>query len=91
MTNRLNRWRKEIDRIDQALLRLLNRRAAAVLQIGRVKKGKGLPVFDGRREERVLRRLFRANYGPLPASSIRQIFRRILKESRSLQTGGHER
>lgn len=84
----LDQWRKRIDRIDQALLKLLNRRATAALQIGRLKKNRGLPVFDGRREEKVLQRLVRTNHGPLQASSIRQIFRRILGESRRLQKRG---
>lgn len=87
----LDQWRKRIDQIDQGILRLLNRRAAAALQIGRLKKSRRLPVFDGQREGKVLQRLARANHGPLPASSIRQIFRRILGESRRLQKRGEER
>ena len=81
----LSRLRSQIDRIDRQLLRLLNRRAAAAARIGRFKKSRGLPVYDGRREGAVLKRLLRANRGPLPAASVRGIFREILQHSRKLQ------
>ncbi|MBI3333138.1 MAG: chorismate mutase [Candidatus Omnitrophica bacterium] len=81
----LNQLRKRIDRIDRDVLRLLNQRAALALRIGEFKKKRGLPVFDGRREEEVLRRLMRASCGPLPPSASHEIFRVILRLSRRLQ------
>ena len=81
----LDRLRLRIDRIDKKLLRLLNQRASAALQIGRVKKQNGLPVFDEKRERAVLGRLVRGNGGPLPAASVKAIFREILRRNRSLQ------
>ena len=81
----LDQLRRQIDRIDLQLLRLLNRRAAAALEIGRVKKKQRLPVYDGRREQQILLRLARKNPGPLPASSVKGIFREILRRNRGLQ------
>ena len=81
----LDQLRLRIDRIDKKLLRLLNQRASAALQIGRVKKQNGLPVFDKKRERAVLGRLVRGNGGPLPASSVKAIFREILRRNRGLQ------
>ena len=81
----LARLRLRIDRIDKKLLRLLNQRASAALQIGRVKKQNGLPVFDKKRERAVLGRLVRNNGGPLPAASVKAIFREILRRNRGLQ------
>ncbi len=81
----LDQLRKQIDRIDLQLLRLLNRRAASALQIGRIKKKHGLPVYDGRREQEVLLRLTRRNAGPLPAASVKAIFKEILRRNRGLQ------
>ena len=81
----LDRLRSRIDKIDLQLLRLLNRRAAAALEIGRVKKKQGLPVYDSRREKEVLRRLVRQNGGPLPAASVKGIFGEILRRNRGLQ------
>ncbi len=80
----LDQLRRQIDRIDLQLLRLLNHRAASALQIGRIKKKHRLPVYDGRREQQVLQRLTRENPGPLPASSVKAIFREILRRIRGL-------
>lgn len=81
----LDQLRRQIDRIDLELLKLLNRRVAAAVRIGRFKKRLGLPVYDGHREGRLLRRLIRSNPGPLADVSVRGIFRQILRSSRRLQ------
>jgi len=77
------RW--QIDRIDLRLLRVLNQRAALALRVGRLKQQRGLPVFDGRREEAVLRQVAGANRGPLPAQAVRAIYREILRQIRRLE------
>lgn len=82
----LNQLRKQIDEIDLKLLSLLNRRAALAVKIGQIKRRRGLPVFDSRREEAVLRRISRIHRGPLTALSIRRIFRGIFSHSRKLQS-----
>ena len=81
----LDQLRRRIDRTDLQLLRLLNQRAAAAVRIGQFKKRQGLPVYDGRREGKLLRRLLRKNPGPLSSASVRGIFREILRTSRRLQ------
>ena len=85
-TKTLYRLRRQIDRIDQSLLRLLNRRATLAVRIGNLKRKQGLPVFDIRREKEVLGRLKRTNQGPLPGGSIRRIFHQILACSRKLES-----
>jgi chorismate mutase / prephenate dehydratase len=84
----LEQLRKKIDRIDRQLLQLLNRRASLALQIGRWKRRKDRPIFDGNRENAVLRRTIRSNGGPLSAPAVRAIFREILRTSRRLQKKG---
>ena len=83
--------RKQIDRLDLRLLRLLNRRAALALRVGRLKHRQGLAVFDGRREQAVLRQVGRANHGPLTRGSVRRVFREILRQSRQLERSGKKR
>lgn len=83
----LNALRREIDRIDLGVLRLLNRRAALARRIGQLKRKQGLPVQDRRREQTVLARMLRGNGGPLPAGAVRGIFREILRQNRRLQAG----
>ncbi len=80
----LKQLRKQIDRIDHRLLRLLNKRASLALRVGEVKKRHGHPVFDGGREAEIIRRLTRTNPGPFPARSIQEIFRAIVRNSRRL-------
>lgn len=87
----LKQLRKQIDRIDLQLLRLLNKRADYVLRIGELKKREGRPIFDGQRETEVLRRLRRSNDGPLPVGSVQQIFRAVLQQSRRLEMPARKR
>lgn len=83
---RLFQLRKRIDQIDLKLLQLLNRRANLVLQIGQLKKKRGLAVFDGKREKDLLKHLAQGNPGPLSSRAIGQIFAQVLKHSRKIQT-----
>ena len=82
--------REEIDRVDEELLRLLNRRARIAVEIGELKRRAGLPVLDPAREQEVLSRP-RANAGgPLGRGAVARIFRRIVRESRRAQEQARE-
>jgi len=84
MVARIERWRDEIDVIDAELVSLLNRRAGLALEVGRRKRGAGLPLRDARRERQILARALRANPGPLGGAAIERLFRAILAESRRM-------
>ena len=77
--------RDKIDAIDADLLRILNERTRLSKEVGRIKLASGQAVFAPGREEVLLRRLLKQNKGPLPAESLRSIYREILSASRSLQ------
>ena len=79
-------WRTEIDEVDRELLRLLNRRARLAMKVGSLKKAAGLPCCDPEREREVLRELQKANAGPLDGQAITKLFRRIIRESREMET-----
>ena len=79
-------WRTEIDELDRELLRLLNRRARLAMKVGALKKTAGLPCCDPERERAVLSELQKANAGPLDALAITKLFRRIIRESRNMET-----
>ncbi|HEY2962408.1 MAG TPA: chorismate mutase, partial [Pyrinomonadaceae bacterium] len=79
-------WRKEIDEIDAQLLCLLNMRARLALKVGALKKAKHLPFCDPDREQYVLTRLQDINTGPLDDRAVYKLFRRIIRESRRVQT-----
>jgi len=79
-------WRAEIDETDRELLRLLNRRARLAMKVGALKRAAGLPCCDPEREGAVIRDLQKANAGPLDALAITKVFRRIIRESRDMET-----
>jgi chorismate mutase len=81
----IERWRKEIDELDEELLRLLNMRARLAVKVGSLKRATGMPVRDPEREEFVLQRLREANTGPLDQEAVVRLFRRIIRESRRVE------
>jgi chorismate mutase/prephenate dehydratase len=82
---RLKALREKIDRIDDQLLKLLNERAALVLEIGTVKKEEQRRFHVLEREEAIYQRLIKSNPGPFPSAAIRPIFREIMSASLSLE------
>ncbi|MBN2845447.1 MAG: chorismate mutase, partial [Deltaproteobacteria bacterium] len=81
----LDDLRKEIEKKDRALVKVLNERARLSIEIGKLKEKEGLPVYDPARESVIYRRLSEINEGPLPNNALNDIFREILSQSRSLQ------
>jgi len=77
--------RRQIDRIDDQLLRLLNRRARLAMAIAAQKARHNSKVYAPGREKGILARLVRGNRGPLSERLVRAIFREIISASRSLE------
>ena len=77
--------RKRIDLLDESLVRLLNARAACALEIGRVKREMGVPIYQPERENEVLRNVQAVNNGPLDQEAIKRLFERIIDEARHLE------
>jgi chorismate mutase-like protein len=82
---RLEEYRRNIDRIDLQLLALLNERTRIVEKIGAVKEEFSLPVYEPKREDQVFRNVIEHNNGPLPADAVKRIFERVIDEMRTLQ------
>lgn len=83
------RRRKEIDRLDAELVRLLNQRASIALELAELKRGLGWSLCDRERERRVLSQVADSNCGPFDRHGLRRIFRRIICESRRIERRGH--
>ena len=82
----LDDLRRDIDRVDEGLVRLLNERARYVCAIGRLKKQLGMAVYQPDRERDVFNRVRGlAADGPLSADAIARLFERIIDEARSLE------
>ena len=81
-------WRKKIDELDRKLVALLNERAAAAIEIGRLKRNTDLPIYEPDREQQVIGNAQKASGGPLEPRDVAQIFERIMDVMRSIQRHG---
>ena len=82
----LDDLRRDIDRVDEVLVRLLNERARCVCEVGRLKKEQGLEVYQPDREKEVLSHVRSiAAEGPLGPEAIARLFERIIDEARRLE------
>jgi chorismate mutase/prephenate dehydratase len=85
MKDKLQQLRNKIDEIDAKLVRLLNERTKCVLEIGKIKHASGGEIYAPDREEAVLRKIVEQGTGPLPADSLRAIYREVMSASLALE------
>ncbi|TAJ09940.1 MAG: prephenate dehydratase [Nitrospirae bacterium] len=89
MANRqdIQQFRKEIDRIDDEILCLLNERSKSVIEIGKLKKesDSNANLHTPGREAEIVNRLMAQNQGPFPNDAIRPVYREIMSASLSLE------
>jgi len=78
-------WRKQIDEMDEQIVHLISKRAAAAKAIGDLKKQSTLPVYEPARETEVFEHVKRINPGPLSEEQIVDIYIRIIDVMRMLQ------
>ncbi len=78
-------WRDRIDELDAEILRMLGERARCAIEIGRIKRRLGLPIYDPKREEEIIRMMLQQNRGPIDAEGVRRLFERIIDESRRME------
>jgi chorismate mutase-like protein len=78
-------WRKRIDEIDEKLTELLSERSHCVIEIGKIKRQCGLPIYDPEREKDIVARVTRNNRGPMENEALIRLFERILDESRRVE------
>jgi chorismate mutase len=81
----LEEWRRRIDTIDEQLMRLLNSRSACAVEVGRIKRALGLPIYSPEREASILERVMRENPGPLEPTAVKRVFERVIDEARRLE------
>ncbi|HEV3315540.1 MAG TPA: chorismate mutase [Candidatus Angelobacter sp.] len=78
-------WRKKIDELDLRLVDLLNERAKAAQEIGRLKRDTSLPIYEPVREKLIFENVRKANKGPLPDGELRHVYERIIDVMRNIQ------
>src|SRR5579862_3768197 len=78
-------WRKKIDELDRKLVTLLNERAQAAHEVGKLKRGVGMPIYEPDREQTVFNNVRRGNTGPLSDDDLMKIYERIMNIMRQIQ------
>jgi len=81
-------WRNKIDELDEQIVRLLNERAAAAVQIGQLKANAGSPIYEPQREQNVFTHVQKINPGPLSHAQVKDVYERIMDVMRALQRPG---
>ncbi len=76
------KWRKKIDEIDLELVKLLDQRSQCAIEIGKLKHKLNIEIYDPRREEEVIGRVWKEANGPLSKEAVKRLFERIIDESR---------
>ncbi len=77
--------RKKIDKIDDEIIRLLNERACAAIEIGKLKEQANAHVYAPGREIQILEQICAKNPGPLTSDALKSIYKEIISASRSLE------
>jgi chorismate mutase/prephenate dehydratase len=77
--------RGEIDRTDDEILQLLNRRAGFVARVAELKEKMKVPFYVPSRERQIVERLSASNSGPFPTEAIRSVFQEVFSACLSLE------
>jgi chorismate mutase len=78
-------WRNKIDELDEQIVKLLNQRAAAAVEIGKIKQQNSAPIYEPNREQAVFEHVGRVNPGPLTGTQLQDIYDRVMDVMRALQ------
>lgn len=85
ISNELQEFRANIDKVDDQLLILLNERAKIALEIAEYKRLHGLNIEDKGREKNVIEHCKVKNGGPLNDIDIEDIIQKIIQIIRELE------
>lgn len=78
-------WRRKIDDLDRRLVEMLNERARAAQEIGRLKRNTDMPIYEPNREKIIFENVRQHNGGPLPDSELHKVYERIIDVMRNIQ------
>lgn len=78
-------WRKKINELDEQIVKLLNERAAAAVEIGKLKAQRSAPIYEPQREQVVFEHVRSVNPGPLSGAQVQDVYERLMDVMRALQ------
>ena len=87
----LDKLRQDLDEVNLELLKLINKRAQLVQDIGGIKQQQGMNRFDPVREREMLDSITQNNDGPFENSTIQHIFKELFKAGLELQEDDHRK
>ena len=83
---KLDKIRRGIDRVDDAIVRQLARRRRLVLELAQLKREFGIPIFDRKREQALVERVRRwGKQHGLNEEFVEVLFRLIVMNSKEMQ------
>jgi len=85
MSKSIKLLRRQIDRIDANIIKLLNERARIAMKLGRAKSAAGRDLYDPVREGEILAQARKKSRGPFPSEGVGSVFREIISATRSLE------
>jgi chorismate mutase len=86
MNDKLEYWRKQIDKLDDDLLDILAKRLDIVREIGKAKRAQGIRLLDEKRWHEVLEsKLSKAELLNLPKDLIETLYEHIHKHSLEIE------
>lgn len=87
LLERLRPWRDQIDSIDQQILQLLNQRAQAALEIGKLKEEYNAndSILKPEREAQIVTHLQNINGGPITDDSVKAVWSEVISACRGLE------
>lgn len=81
----INNIRREIDLIDEELVKLFEKRLELALKVSEYKKEKSLPIFDSNRETEVINKAKSRLNNPQFEDYVEEFFTDIMEISKKLQ------
>lgn len=81
----LDQLRINIDDIDRKLIALINDRAKQVVEVGRIKRKAGIPIYAPHREAAVLKKVMGFSEGPIQNRTIEAVYRELMSGSFALE------
>ncbi|MCD6385424.1 prephenate dehydratase [Candidatus Sumerlaeota bacterium] len=81
----LKKLRKEIDKIDRELVKLLDRRAQLAREIGKQKAEKNIAVFDPSRQKNIMDKVLQLSDGSFPIEGLKTVYTEIISTCLNLE------
>jgi Prephenate dehydratase len=85
MKKNISAARKNIDKIDKEIVKLISQRAKFALEVGKIKGKTNAEVYVPSREKEVLRNVFAADKGVLGEEALKNIYTEIISACRNIE------